>query len=283
MHVFKAKKDLINFLENERIKGKKIGFVPTMGALHPGHLELIKNALRENDLCVCSIFVNPTQFNNKEDLEKYPRSIETDIQNLRIQGCQVAFLPDVQVLYDDPADPKTTLNFGDIETILEGKHRPGHFRGVGLVVAKLFNIVRPHRAYFGQKDLQQYFLIKQLIHDLSFNIQLKCVPTLREKDGLAFSSRNRRIAPENRAVANKFYECLLECKSQLERGEDPQKIRSFAETYLSRFHALRLEYIELVDTKNFCIIHRISDKNHTALCIAGYINNIRLIDNVFFN
>jgi len=282
MHVFDTKKDLIHFLENERVKGKKIGFVPTMGALHKGHLELIRNAIRDNDLCVCSIFVNPTQFNNIEDLEKYPRSTNEDIRMLREDGCQVVFLPGIHELYENPAELKTTLHFGVIETILEGKHRPGHFRGVGLVVAKLFNIVKPHRAYFGQKDLQQYFLIRQLIHDLSFDIQLIRVPTRREPDGLAMSSRNQRIPAEIRPAANKFYECLLYCKSRLEKGDDPEKLRSFADTFLSPFHVLRLEYIELVETENFRIVHRIMDKNHTALCIAGYINNIRLIDNVMF-
>jgi pantoate--beta-alanine ligase len=283
MRVFEAKKDLICFLEAERIKGKKVGFVPTMGALHPGHLELIRNAVQDNDLCVCSIFVNPIQFNHPEDLEKYPRTIEEDLQKLSAEGCQVVFLPEVHELYDDPSHLKTTLQFGEIETILEGKHRPGHFMGVGLVVTKLFNIIKPHRAYFGQKDLQQYHLIRQLIHDLSFDIQLVCIPTMRETDGLAMSSRNRRIPPDIRSVASKFYECLLECKDRLEKGENPKKIRSFAETYLSRFRPLRLEYIEMVETENFRIIHRILDKNQTALCIAGYINNIRLIDNVFLN
>jgi pantoate--beta-alanine ligase len=283
MQVFETKKGLIHFLEKERIKEKKIGFVPTMGALHQGHLALIQKAKEENDLCVCSIFVNPTQFNNKEDLERYPRSAGEDLRLLKQAGCQAAFLPAINELYDKPFELKTTLHFGEIETILEGKYRPGHFSGVGLVVTKLFNIVSPDRTYFGQKDLQQYHLIRQLILDLSFDIQLRCVPTERESDGLALSSRNQRIPPESRPQANKFYLCLLHCKSLLEQGENPEKLQSIAETFLSPFEALRLEYIELVDTENFRIIHRVLDNNRMALCIAGYINNIRVIDNVMFN
>lgn len=254
-----------------------------MGALHLGHLALIRKAIRENDLCVCSIFVNPTQFNNQEDLEKYPKSTEEDLGKLREEGCQVVFLPATDEMYDNPMELRTTLHFGEIETILEGKYRPGHFRGVGLVVVKLFNIVEPDHTYFGQKDLQQFYLIKQIIQDLSFDIHLVCVPTERESDGLAMSSRNRRIPGESRPLASKFYECLQYCKSVLLKGGEPEMLQRLAASFLSPFPDLRLEYIELVETENFRIINKMSDKNKMALCIAGYIHNIRLIDNVMFN
>lgn len=283
MLVFNAKNDLIHFLDNERIKGNKIGFVPTMGALHQGHLSLVRKAIAESDLCVCSIFVNPTQFNNQEDLEKYPKSTEEDLGKLREEGCQVVFLPATHEMYDNPMELRTILHFGEIETILEGKYRPGHFRGVGLVVVKLFNIVEPDFTYFGQKDLQQFYLIKQIIKDLSFDIHLVCVPTERESDGLAMSSRNRRIPGEIRPLASKFYECLQYCKSALLKGEEPEKLQRLAASFLSPFPELRLEYIELVETENFRITKKMSDINKMALCIAGYIHNIRLIDNVMFN
>lgn len=283
MLVFNAKKDLIHFLDNERIKGKKIGFVPTMGALHQGHLALIRKAISETDLCVCSIFVNPAQFNNREDLDNYPISTEEDLGKLKQEGCQVVFLPPSHELYDNPMELRTTLHFGEIETILEGRYRPGHFRGVGLVVVKFFNIVEPDCTYFGQKDLQQYHLIKQIIRDLSYDIRLICVPTERESDGLAMSSRNQRIPGEIRPLASKFYECLQYCRSALLKGEKPEKLQMLAASFLSPYQDLRLEYIELVETENFHIIEKMVDRNKMALCIAGYIHNIRLIDNVMFN
>jgi pantoate--beta-alanine ligase len=283
MHVFTTNKDLIHFLENERIKRKKIGFVPTMGALHMGHMALIKNALKDTDICVCSIFVNPTQFNNEEDLKKYPRTVEEDLAQLEKEGCQVVYLPDVQELYDDPSRIRTTIHFGEIENILEGRYRPGHLQGVGIIVVKLFNIVRPDHAYFGQKDLQQFQLVRQLIHDLSYAVCLHAVPTQREEDGLAMSSRNRRINAENRKVACKLYECLLEGSRLLKNGFDPQNLQSFADDFISRYDALRLEYIALVDMGNFRILNRMEDAGRKALCIAGYVGNIRIIDNVLLN
>lgn len=283
MYVFKTNKDLIYFLDNERIKGNKIGFVPTMGALHQGHLALLGKALKENETCVCSIYVNPTQFNNLEDLERYPRTVEDDLLKLEKEGCQSVFLPGNEELYDNPSSPRTTLRFGEIENVLEGSFRPGHLRGVGLVVTKLFNIVKPDNAYFGQKDLQQFVLVKQLIHDLSYNIGLHCLPTVREPDGLAYSSRNLRIDPDHRPLAGKFHECLQECSKQLFNGLDPGKLTSFAEAFFSLYDPLRLEYIALVDTENFRILDLMDDAAPKAICIAGYVGNIRLIDNVLLN
>ncbi len=283
MKVFKKKKDVCYLIDNERIKGKKIGFVPTMGALHRGHLALIDFAVKENDICICSIFVNPAQFNNREDLLKYPQSLEKDLILLKTTGCHVVYVPEVNEIYKNPDRLKTTIGFGKIESILEGKFRPGHFRGVGLVVTKFFNIIKPHKTYFGQKDLQQYYLIRQLIDDFSYDIQLVCVPTIREKDGLAFSSRNNRIEPEYRSYANKFYDCLKQSRYLLKDGKTMQEIKKFADKYISQFPFLKLEYLEMVDTGDFQIIDKIRDKNQTALCIAGYVNNIRLIDNVFYN
>jgi len=282
MKVFKNKNDLCYFIDNERFKGNKIGFVPTMGALHRGHLALVNYAIKENHLCVCSIFVNPTQFNNSEDLLKYPRTLEDDLNLLEKVGCHVVYIPELDEIYDDPTALRTTINFGEIESILEGQYRPGHFRGVGLVVTKFFNIIKPNTTYFGQKDLQQFYLIKQLIRDFSYDIQLVCVPTLREKDGLAYSSRNERIKSEYRSIANKFYECLVQSRDLLKKGLNMKKIKEFANTYIGQYPPLQLEYLELVDTEDFQIIDKIRNENQTALCIAGYVNNIRLIDNVLY-
>jgi pantoate--beta-alanine ligase len=276
-------KDLVYFLENERIKRKKIGFIPTMGALHRGHMALIGNAHKNNDITVCSIFVNPAQFNNEEDMNKYPRTLEDDLAILEKEACHVVYHPDVQELYDDPFRIRTTLHFGEIENVLEGRFRPGHLQGVGLVVVKLFNIVRPDHVYFGQKDLQQFYLVRQLIHDLSFDIQLHAVPTEREKDGLALSSRNMRIEPEHRPAAGMFYECLLECSRLLKNGFNPLNLQSFADEFISKHDPLRLEYVALVDLENFSLLNRMKDSYPMAICIAGYVGNIRIIDNVLLN
>lgn len=282
MEVFRKKKDLRKYLENECLKKHSIGFVATMGALHKGHRSLIRYCKKDNDVTVCSIFVNPIQFNNPEDLEKYPRPVEADLNILNDEHCDVVYLPDREDIYDHDPD-RTVIQFGKIETVLEGKYRPGHFRGVGLVVAKLFHIVQPNRAYFGQKDLQQFYLVRQLINDLSYNIKLVCVPTVREKDGLAFSSRNVRIRRETRPLACKFYDCLVQSRQLLKEGLPVDQVRKFATDFISGFPPLTLEYFEVVDTRDFSITKHIINKYETALCIAGYLNNIRLIDNVFYN
>jgi pantoate--beta-alanine ligase len=253
-----------------------------MGALHEGHLALIKASKSEADITVSSIFVNPAQFNNKEDLVKYPKTFDEDIEKLRKENCDVVYAPSEEDLYEKSDDMITAFDFGALETILEGKYRPGHFRGVALVVVKLFNIIQPHFAYFGQKDLQQFFLVEHIIRDLSFRIQLRCVATVRESDGLAMSSRNRRIPLKDRPKARLFYSCLLQGKEMLQNGVSIDKVKNRIRDTFARDLQMRLEYFELIDTTTFNITDQIKDPKTTALCIAGYLNNIRFIDNVMY-
>jgi pantoate--beta-alanine ligase len=282
MEIFKLKSDLINYLETIRSKGYTIGFTPTMGALHNGHMDLVRASKKEADCTVCSIFVNPAQFNNPEDLLNYPRSISEDIAILKKEECDVVYTPDENDLYDSPDKIMIGFHLGALETILEGKYRPGHFKGVALVVVKLFNIIQPHFTYFGQKDLQQYYLVRNLIRDLSYNIQLRLIPTTREEDGLAMSSRNRRIPEEMRPLATIFFRCLTKGSDMLHQGSSVEKVKKYVEDLFKGKPELSLEYFEVVDTERFILVDRVSDENNTALCIAGYINNIRLIDNVMY-
>jgi pantoate--beta-alanine ligase len=282
MNVFYSKEELIPSLEMERSKGTKIGFIPTMGALHGGHLALIRASKKEADLTVCSIFVNPSQFNSREDLLKYPKNFREDFRKLKKEGCDIVYAPSEDDLYDPSGRMITSIHFGDLENTLEGKYRPGHFQGVAIVVIKLFNIIRPKYTYFGQKDLQQFFLIETIIRDLSFDIQLRCIPTVREKDGLAISSRNTRIPNDIRPIANSFYHSLTTGRDMLHTGKSLKEVKAYVNDMFINKPQLELEYFELVDTRNFRITDNIKDKYKTALCIAGYLNNIRLIDNVMY-
>lgn len=282
MRVFKLQSDLNDYLSRMRLRRRKIGLVPTMGALHEGHMALIKASREEADITVCTIFVNPAQFNNPDDLLKYPRSLEDDLEKLKATSCEVAYAPEASDLYDLDMGEQVRFDFGNLGQVLEGHYRPGHFNGVALVVLKFFNIVQPDITFFGQKDLQQFHIIRTLIHDLSYHIQLRLVPTVREKDGLAMSSRNRRIPEGLRPLAGRFYECLIKGREMLYRGSSVKEVKQHMEEVFKRHPELELEYFEVVDTFKFTVIDDIQNKESTALCIAGYLNNIRLIDNVMY-
>ena len=280
MEVFTSIPSLKNFLLQQSLQNKSIGLIPTMGALHEGHISLIDTAKIQNDIVVCSIFVNPTQFNNPEDLAKYPRTLEEDCAMLEKAGCSAVFAPSVEEMY--PEKPMLTINFGLLETVMEGASRPGHFNGVGIVVSKLFNIVQPHRAYFGQKDLQQVTIVERMVQDLSFSLELIICPTIRETDGLAMSSRNRRLSEEERAHAPIIHKILLDAKQKLLAGEDTEDVK---ESVQLEFHVLagfELDYFEVVNTKTLQPIHIIGDEGTTALCIATFLGPVRLIDNIIF-
>lgn len=270
---------------NQYTNSQSIGFVPTMGALHEGHLSLIQFAKQENDIVVCSIFVNPAQFNKQEDLLKYPRTLESDLEMLKTAGCDYVFCPSESEMY--PFSLSIGISFGDLESTLEGAHRPGHFRGVGVVVAKLFNIVKPQRAYFGQKDLQQFLIINQLVKQLNFDVLLKCCPIVREQDGLAMSSRNRRLSPEQRQIAPKIYQALDLAKSKLVAGADLQTVRQAALLFLNDFGAFEVEYLEIVTAEKLTvlspILHLKEIKADIAICIAVNLGGIRLIDNLIIH
>jgi pantoate--beta-alanine ligase len=256
----------------------RVGLVPTMGALHKGHLSLIKRSIEENEITCCSIYVNPTQFNNKDDLKKYPRPIENDIKLLEESGCNLVFIPNDEEMY--PSLPNLKFDFGHLETVMEGKFRPGHFNGVGIVVSKLFNIVNPDTAYFGQKDLQQFLIIKQMVRDLSFDLELRSVPIQRDSDGLALSSRNMRLNAEQRVVAPRLYEALLLGKELLLKGEQFELIQKNVERFLSQFKGIKLEYFEIADGDTLKSIKDTSESKTKALCIAAFVGDVRLIDNL---
>ncbi len=257
---------------------ESVGFVPTMGALHEGHLSLIRRAKAENEKAVASIFVNPTQFNNPDDLARYPRTLEADLEHLEKAGCDAVFVPSVQEMYPQPAVLK--IDFGRLEHILEGAFRPGHFNGVGLVVSKLFHAVRPQKAYFGLKDIQQCAVINRLVQDLSFGIELVFCETVREADGLAMSSRNLRLSPEKREVASFIYRSLLAGKSLLEEGLSPKEAaKQIGNSYPPDF---RLEYYEVVAFSTLERIEKYDPTVKTALVVAAHLDGVRLIDNLIF-
>lgn len=256
---------------------QSIGFVPTMGALHEGHLSLIQKAKQENELTVCSIFVNPTQFNNSEDLLRYPRTIEKDLAMLAQAGCDIVFLPSEDEMY--PSALSLSIHFGQLETILEGTHRAGHFKGVGVVVAKLLNIVQPTHTYFGQKDLQQFLIIKQLVSQLNFDTKLICCPTVREKDGLAMSSRNLRLSAQERQIAPKIYEALLLANAKIKSGESLKNAQNAAIGFLNDFGVFEVEYLEIVNADDLSV----ANTAYLAICTAVRLGGIRLIDNILIN
>ncbi|MGW8122191.1 pantoate--beta-alanine ligase [Roseivirga echinicomitans] len=281
MNTFKKIEPLRAELLLQRQKNKKIGFVPTMGALHEGHISLVEKAKEVSDIVAVSIFVNPTQFNNPEDLKSYPRSVERDLGLLQNAGCDIVFLPEVAEMYGDQNDLK--INFGALENSLEGKFRPGHFSGVGQVVSKLFNIFQPQAAFFGQKDLQQFFVIKKLIDQLSFPIDLHMVATKRENNGLAMSSRNERLNKEERLEAGLIYKTLQESAEAILNGIPLDQVVARVTELFKGSERLKLEYFEIIETDNFTKVSAISDPKKTALCIAAEIGKVRLIDNLLLN
>jgi pantoate--beta-alanine ligase len=257
---------------------KKVGFVPTMGALHEGHLDLVHHSKNECDICVVSIFVNPTQFNNPEDFEKYPSTLEADLQKLEKLGVDYVYLPLVSIIY--PQKPILSLNFGELEHILEGKFRPGHFNGVGIVVAKLFHHIQPDKAYFGQKDLQQVAVIRQLVGDLSFPIELVTVPTRREKDGLAMSSRNLRLNAEQRTQALILFHSLAKAKDELLKGELWATVQDQIQQDFNTSPGVELEYFELINPDSFTKFDAFEPNQKSSICVAAYLGTVRLIDNM---
>jgi len=269
---------LKNYVRESHRVGKTIGFVPTMGALHAGHLSLIERAISENDLVICSIFVNPLQFNNTQDFTKYPRNFEKDINLLASYPNLYLFLPDERTMYAE--QPTLKVDFGNLEQVMEAAHRPGHFNGVGIVVAKLFHLVQPDRAYFGQKDLQQCRVIQCLVHDLSFDLEMVICTTIREEDGLAMSSRNLRLTPDQRKHAVLLPQALFLARELIQKE---QKDFSVVKQRITDFFSntpLRLEYFDIVHSQTLQPVQTIADTPQLALCIAAYLGEIRLIDNI---
>ncbi len=278
MEVFTSINDLKSFLKLQRAQNKSVGLVPTMGALHPGHMSLIKTSTTENDLTIGSVFVNPVQFNNAQDLEKYPRTLEADCIMLEEAGCSAVFAPTVEEMYAEK--PLMRLDFGDLENVMEGASRPGHFNGVGIVVARFFNIVQPDKAYFGQKDLQQVAVIKRLVKDMAFPLELVVCETVREMDGLAMSSRNSRLSKMERVSAPFIYKTLAEAKNRLLAGDSIESVAADARTAFLKHQDFQLDYLEIVNNNSLQPITRLGPAGSSAICTAVYLGAVRLIDNI---
>ncbi|HYG04378.1 MAG TPA: pantoate--beta-alanine ligase [Chryseosolibacter sp.] len=280
MKIFKQIAPLKAFLKDIKQQSKSIGLVPTMGALHQGHLTLIRASKAQNDVTVATIYVNPTQFNNSADLQKYPRSLDTDTQMLSEVQCDVVFCPDDHEMY--PVESTITMDFGQLDKVMEGHFRPGHFSGVGIIVSKLFHIIEPDNAYFGQKDWQQFAVISQLKNQLMFNLKLHSVPTLREPDGLALSSRNLRLNAEQRQHADVFFKALTKAQTDLKAGASLENVKNDVKKMVENIPGTRLEYFEVADSQNLNLLSNVSESTTPIMCIAGYVGDVRLIDNMFF-
>lgn len=277
IHVFNYITDIQKFLKSEREKGHSVGLVPTMGALHEGHLSLVRRAEKENDIVVASVFVNPVQFNNSTDFEKYPRTPERDIEMLQNAGCDAVFVPSEKEMYPVPVTDK--YDFGDLERVMEGVCRPGHFNGVAIVVRKLFEIVMPDRAYFGEKDFQQQAIIRKLVADLSLNLTIVPCDIVREKDGLAMSSRNMRLTPEERAVAPMIYKVLSEVAA-LKNSLSPDEMKKSALEKYADIKDFDIEYVEITDETNLKSIKSWDNCKNARIFVALQLGQVRLIDNL---
>ena len=278
MQILTTAAGLHAYTEQARQTGKRIGLVPTMGALHAGHLQLVQAARAECNEVVATIFVNPTQFNNAEDFRLYPRVPEADAALLAPAGCTALFVPLVEEMYPRPT--VLHFDFGALERVMEGAHRPGHFNGVATVVSKLFHLVRPHRAYFGQKDWQQVAVIRQLVSDLSFDLELVACPTMREADGLAMSSRNRRLGPDARAAAPRLHQVLEAAAAQVRQGVPPAQVQAEAEAALGQHPLITPEYVVVADAQTLQPLAAYAPGQAVVLCLAAHLGGVRLIDNV---
>ncbi|PYR77673.1 MAG: pantoate--beta-alanine ligase [Acidobacteria bacterium] len=260
-----------------RLSGRSIGFVPTMGALHAGHKRLIDLARSECDLVIVSIFVNPLQFDRQDDLERYPRTLDADVALCSASGVDVVFAPSSLEMY--PSPPVCVVDVGRVADHLCGRFRPGHFRGVATVVMKLFEITQPDRAYFGEKDAQQLAVIRHLVSDLNVPVEIVGVPTVREADGLALSSRNQRLQPGERRVATVLYEALKDAQARIAAGErEAARVTAAAREMIERQPAVKLEYLEIVDPLDMQPVARIDGPVVAAGAI--WVGGVRLIDNV---
>jgi pantoate--beta-alanine ligase len=276
---FKDVSETSAYLAIARREGKTVGFVPTMGALHQGHLNLVRRSKRENDLTVCSIFVNPIQFNNAEDLAKYPRTPERDANLLQDAGCDLIFAPEAEGIYPDGKPAAPDLEFGMLDKVMEGKFRPGHFDGVAIVVKRLFDIVQPTHAYFGKKDYQQLAVIRHMVVKLKIPVNIIPFETVREPDGLAMSSRNIRLTEAERKLAPKIFETLLQVREQAGKT-DVAVLKEWAISRLREHREFNVEYFEIADHESLLPVDRWDSTDHAVAFIAVFLGAVRLIDNI---
>lgn len=279
MDLKRTVRELQDALALLRDQGKTIGFVPTMGALHEGHLSLVKQCIADNDICVVSVFVNPTQFNNKQDLEKYPRNIERDSSYLEQAGVSIVFAPSVEEVY--PETDTRQFDFGQIDKVMEGMHRPGHFNGVAQVVSRLFNIVEPDKAYFGEKDFQQLAVIREMVKQLNLAVQIMPMPIVREASGLALSSRNERLTTEQKDIAVNISKTLLDSCQWMKTFSVSKTIDRVVKQ-IDSFEGLRVEYYEIVDGYTLQSVTDWEEASYIVGCIAVFCGDVRLIDNIVY-
>lgn len=279
MDIIKTKDKLKVLLNIAKQGNRKIGFVPTMGALHEGHLSLLTKAKAQNDIVVCSVFVNPTQFNNKEDLLKYPRTLEKDICLLENTTCNILFCPDEKEMYPNGLVEKDfNIDFGNLGKVMEGEFRPGHFQGVATIVKKFFDIINPDNAYFGEKDYQQMAIIKMMVKKMNLKINIVPCPIIREESGLAMSSRNERLTQEERQKAAIIYKTLLQVK-EMAKTVSVAAIKDWVENVFEAEAAMRLDYFEICDEEALQPLQSLKNNNHKRGFIAVFVGDVRLIDN----
>ena len=277
MKVIHTIEDLQAELSALKAQGKKVGLVPTMGALHAGHASLVKRSVNENDVTVVSVFVNPTQFNDKNDLVKYPRTLEADCKLLEDCGATLVFAPSVEEMYPEPDTRQ--FSYAPLDTVMEGAFRPGHFNGVCQIVSKLFDAVKPHRAYFGEKDFQQLAIIREMVRQMKFDLEIVGCPIVREEDGLALSSRNARLSSDERENALNIFRTLFKSRT-FAATHSVSETQKMVEDAIAAAPGLRLEYFEIVDGNT---LQKIGDWNETSYavgCITVFCGEVRLIDNI---
>ena len=279
MEIIKTTAGLSTRLSEAREAGKSIGLVPTMGALHAGHLSLVERARRENDIVVVSVFVNPTQFNNPDDLRTYPRTVDADCRLLSEAGVDYAFVPSVDEIYPEP--DTRVFNLGPVAETMEGAMRPGHFNGVAQIVSKLFAMTTPTRAYFGEKDFQQIAVIRRMAEIENFSIDIVACPICREADGLALSSRNVRLTREGRAIAPSIHRILKESLILKENGQSPAEVKKSVNERINAVDGLETEYYEIVDALTMQPVSTWDEAVNGAVgCVTVYCGDVRLIDNI---
>jgi len=280
MIVYRTKEDLSSHLFSLRNEKKTIGLVPTMGALHQGHASLVEKAKAENDIVVVTIFVNPTQFNDPSDLETYPRTLDRDLELLQMLETDLVFFPSVKEMY--PEEDHELFDLGNLDKVMEGKHRQGHFNGVAQIVSRLFLLIRPNRAYFGQKDFQQLVIVRRLLEILEMDLTIVPCPIIREKDGLAMSSRNIRLSSEQRKLAPFLYQTLTEAREKMDTLS-PSQLKDWVTLQFKKQPAMELEYFEIVEDKELMPVDAWSDKVNKVGCLAVQLGEVRLIDNMNFD
>lgn len=279
MHVFKKTAELESHIKVLKAEGKTVGFTPTMGALHDGHFQLVKRTIDENDISICSVFVNPTQFDQKTDLDKYPRTLEQDREGLERTGCHILYAPTTEEIYPHGSDYEVEVDLGGLDNLMEGAHRPGHFAGVVQVVKRLIEVTSCDKLYMGQKDFQQFTIIQRMIDDLKMSTELVVCPIIREDDGLARSSRNRRLTEEHRAKADILHRVLEQAKDWLAESRSPIEISLKAMEYLD-IPGFRPEYFDIIDGKTLKKISWTGDTSLVVACTAVWAGEVRLIDNM---